>query len=175
VLAAVGEGAERAATGSLDVLAAYLRVPGRAATTSDGALPVPAELASLVRVFLGTVEVPDAAIARHRFQVRDENLWSSIAHVHAMDEIHVLSGTDATQEGDGSLVVGGAAIVVVGRHVARRDVLAADGWMDMIDDEQLWVDGGGVVRACVKVFGERCFWFWLFIRPRGDGVLIIII
>ncbi|AQK60838.1 3-isopropylmalate dehydratase large subunit, partial [Zea mays] len=85
-----------------------------------------------------------------------------------MDEIHVLSGTDATQEGDGSLVVGGAAIVVVGRHVARRDVLAADGWMDMIDDEQLWVDGGGVVRACVKVFGERCFWFWLFIRPRGD-------
>jgi hypothetical protein len=57
-------------------------------------------------------------------------------------------------------------------------LLPMDGWMDMIDDDQLWVDGGGVVRACVKVKkcksgGERCFWFWLFIRPRGDGVLII--
>jgi hypothetical protein len=30
------------------------------------------------------------------------------------------------------------------------------------------------VKKC-KPGGERCFWFWLFIRPRGDGVLIIII
>ncbi|AQK60834.1 3-isopropylmalate dehydratase large subunit [Zea mays] len=74
-----------------------------------------------------------------------------------MDEIHVLSGTDATQEGDGSLVVGGAAIVVVGSHVARRDVLAADGWMDMIDDDQLWVDGGGVVHRSALIHSLDIF------------------
>jgi hypothetical protein len=168
VLAAVGEGTERAATGSLDVLAAYLRVPGRAATTGDGALPVPAELASLVRIFLGTVEVPDAAIARHRFQVRDENLWSSIAHVHAMDEIHVLSGTDATQEGDGSLVVRGAAIVVVGSHVARRDVLAADGWMDGYDRRRSALGGWGRSRSCVREGEEVQVW-------RGAMLLVLVI
>ncbi|KAG0525688.1 hypothetical protein BDA96_06G078200 [Sorghum bicolor] len=98
-LAAVGQGAKRAATGSMDILAAYLRVPGRAAAAGDRTLPVPAGVASGVLVFLGVVEVPDPAEAvivetgaRHRLQISDENLggaaqtsmrwtkWTSLPH-----------------------------------------------------------------------------------------------
>jgi len=94
----VGQGEERAATGSMDILAAYLRVPGRAAAAGDRTLPVPAGVAWGVLVFLGVVEVPDFAEAVivetgawHRLQINDENLGRSGADVDAVDEVDVVA------------------------------------------------------------------------------------
>ena len=46
-------------------------------------------------------------------QIRDENLRRSGTDVDAVDEVDVVaSGAEAAQEGYGSLIVGGAAILV---------------------------------------------------------------
>jgi hypothetical protein len=129
---------------------------------------VPVGVASGVLVFLGVVQVPDPAVAvvfeigsRHRLQISDENLWRSGADVDAVDEVDIVvaSGAEAAQEGDGSLIVGGAAILV-GSHVADRDVaLPMDprrstlgGWMwkrtcvrEAVKVKKAHVGGGGLI------------------------------
>jgi hypothetical protein len=125
----------------------------------------PAGVASGVLVFLGAVEVPDAAIATvvetgawHRLQVGDENFWDGGADVDVMDEVDVVSGADTAQEGDGSLIVGGAAIVV-GSHVAEMQLL--------LDRRRSTLGGRGSYEACVREGEESTRW-----RQRWEGAVL---
>jgi hypothetical protein len=73
-----------------------------------------------------------------------------------MNEVDVVSGADAAQEGDGSLIVG-AAVIVVGSHVAEMQLLVVDGRRST--DRRR--------RACVREGEESTRW-----RQRWEGAVL---